>query len=238
MNDRARAIALLQQARDILTERLTERLLESREAVLEDALGLAYSSEIDAILEQVGQRLNNVNVLLNNLPPQEESPSPLPDDIVPLAPTPVLGYEPATTDAQPADSITDRTVETPPAAAPSVIYVGADGESALPPSFQDFVSLVLTGDLDGGATVLAPLLNLSGERARQCTERFRDQLREQPQFLHKATGLRNELAAGSVNGALLLLWECFGLQGLESVTALQALRARLAPGFSTPSSST
>lgn len=234
MNDRARAIALLQQARDILAERLTERLLESRDAVLEDALGLAYSSEIDAILEQVGQRLNNVNVLLNNLPPQEDAPAHA-DDLVPLAPAPVLGYEPPG-DVQVAELAAEQATETAPASAQSVIYVGADGESTLVPTFQDFVSLVLAGDLDGAASVLAPILNLSGERARQCTERFRDQVREQPQFLQKATGLRSELAAGSVNGALLLLWECFGLQGLESVTALHSLRARLTPGRSTPSS--
>lgn len=235
MNERARAIALLQQARDILTERLTERLLESREAVLEDALGLAYTSEIDAILEQIGQRLNNVNVLLNNLPPQEDAPQQ-PDDIVPLSPTPVLGYEPLPLDPQPADATFDLAVETPPSASPSVIYVGADGEPSPAHGFQEFVRLVLAGDLEGAAVVLAPLLNLTSERARQCTERFRDQLREHPQFLQKAAGLRNELAAGSVNGALLLLWECFGLQGLESVVALQALRSRQTPGPSTPSS--
>ena len=38
----------------------------------------------------------------------------------------------------------------------------------------------------------------------------------------------NPLAgAGSINGALILLWECFGLQGMESITALQSLRSRL-----------
>lgn len=235
MNDRARAIALLQQARDILTERLTERLLESRDTVLEDALGLAYSSEIDAIVDQIGQRLNNINVLLNNLPPQEDSPPPQADDIVPLVAAPVLGYEPTTTETASAEPSLDALEESA-AVAPAVIYVGADGEPTVVPSFQDFVSLVLAGDLEGGAAVLAPLLNLPGERARQCSERFRDQLREQPQFLQKASGLRNELAAGSVNGALLLLWECFGLQGLESVTALQSLRSRVTPGRSTPSS--
>mgnify|MGYP006173681061 CR=1 FL=1 len=39
--------------------------------------------------------------------------------------------------------------------------------------------------------------------------------------------LRQELAAGSINGALILLWECFGLQGLESIAALQSLRTHL-----------
>jgi hypothetical protein len=223
MHDRARAIALLQQARDILAERLTERLLESRDAVLEDALGLAYSSEIDAIQEQVAQRLQHVNAMLNNLPPLEEAPPPRPEDIVPLAPAPVLAYEPS----HEAASCTEGAV---PAALtmPSVIYVGPHGESAPAPNLHDFVRLSFTGDLDRAAAVLAPLLDVSAERARQCAERFRDQIREHPQLLHRAIELRQELSNASINGALILLWECFGLQGLESVAALQSLRNRLA----------
>jgi hypothetical protein len=222
MHDRARAIALLQQARDILAERLTERLLESRDAILEDALGLSYSSEIDAIQEQLAQRLNYVNTMLNNLPPVEEAPPPRPEDIVPMTPAPVLAYEPA------GDSAETPSPAIPAAlAAPSVIYVGPHGESAPAPDLHDFVRLSFTGDEDRAAAVLAALLNVSPERARHCAERFRSQVREHPQLLHRAIELRRELAGGSINGALILLWECFGLQGMESVAALQALRARL-----------
>jgi hypothetical protein len=222
MHDRARAIALLHQARDILAERLTERLLEGRDAILEDALGLAYSSEIDAIQEQIGQRLNHVNLMLNNLPPLEEAPPSHPEDVVPLAPAPVLGYEP--TEAP------EPTVGPAPAAlrtAPSVIYVGAHGETAPSPDLHDFIRFVFAGDLERAVIVLMPLLDVGVERARECAERFREQVRERPQLLHRAMELRQELAAGSINGALLLLWECFGLQGIESIAALQSLRTHL-----------
>lgn len=232
MQDRARAISLLQQARDILAERLTERLLESRDSILEDALGLAYSSEIDAIQEQIGQRLNHVNLMLNNLPPMEE-PAPHSEDVVPLAPAPVLGYEPAA--AAEAAPVAAPTTPTPTAAAtPSVIYVGAHGEPMPSPDLHDFLRFVFAGDMDRAAVVLVPLLDVSPERARQCADRFRDQVRERPQLLHRAMELRQELAAGSINGALILLWECFGLQGLESITALQSLRTHLT-GAATPS---
>ena len=75
--------------------------------------------------------------------------------------------------------------------------------------------------------MLAGLLDVSQNRGRECARRFQEQLAERPQFLQKAMTLRSELAAGSVNGALLLLWECFGLQGLESIAALQSLKTRL-----------
>lgn len=222
MHDRARAISLLQQARDILAERLTERLLEGRDAILEDALGLAYSSEIDAIQDQIGQRLNHVNLMLNNLPPLEEAPPPRAEDIVPFAPAPVLGYEPS---AIPEAASSPTPVAT--MTAPSVIYVGTQGDTALSPDLHDFVRLVFAGDLDRAAVVLMPLLDVAADRARECAERFRDQVRERPQLLHRAMELRQELAAGSINGALILLWECFGLQGLESIAALQSLRTHL-----------
>jgi hypothetical protein len=230
MQDRARAIGLLQQARDILVERLTERLLEGRDAILEDALGMSYSSEIDAIQEQIGQRLNHVNLMLNNLPAVDEAPPPRAEDVVPLAPAPVLGYEPSMPEPAP----TAAPVQSAPA--PSVIFVGAHGEPMPSPDLHDFLRFVFAGDLDRAAVVLVPLLDVPLERARQCADRFRDQVRERPQLLQRAMELRQELAAGSINGTLILLWECFGLQGLESIAALQSLRTHLA-GSPTPSPS-
>ena len=47
----------------------------------------------------------------------------------------------------------------------------------------------------------------------------------------KVIRLRSELTGGgSVNHALTLLWDCFGLSGLESLGALQALKLRLGVG--------
>ena len=227
MNDRARAISVLQQARDILSERLTERVLESRDAILEDALGLSYASEIDAVQEQIGLRLNNVQMLLNNLPPLEDTPLPTSEEIVSAAPTPALGYEPeATAEGEEIGTSADvhlyygdaaivSAAPALPAPAPVVI------------SFQSFAERVLANDVDGAGIVLAGLLDVSQNRGRECARRFQEQLAERPQFLQKAMTLRSELAAGSVNGALLLLWECFGLQGLESIAALQSLKTRL-----------
>lgn len=225
MNDRNRAISLLQQARDILAERLTERLLESREAILEDALGLSFASEIDAVQEQIGLKLNHVNCMLSNLPSIEEPP-PATEDAAPQSATNVLGYDPqATDDAQPAtDEVATTEVVAPPS---TVFYVSAEAQATVGTGFQDFVRSVMAGDVETAGKALAELLEISPDRGRECAARFREQLREQPQTLQKAMSLRQEIAAGSVNSALLLLWECFGLQGLESLSALQTLKNRL-----------
>lgn len=47
-----------------------------------------------------------------------------------------------------------------------------------------------------------------------------------PDLFGKAMKLRSDLESGNVNGALMLLWECFGLQGLESLGVLQTLKTR------------
>ena len=54
MNDRARATEILRKARAILAERLTEKILEQREELLDDAQGDSYMSEIESLYEQVG----------------------------------------------------------------------------------------------------------------------------------------------------------------------------------------
>ncbi len=75
MNPRSEAIQILQQARDLLTERLTQRVCDSREQILEDAEGGSYLSEIEAIYEQMGGRLAHLNAMLSNLPAAEEPAS-------------------------------------------------------------------------------------------------------------------------------------------------------------------
>jgi hypothetical protein len=239
MNDRARAIAVLQQARDILAERLTEQVLEARDSILEDAIGLSYSSEIDAIQEQIGQRLNNVNMLLNNLPPIEDAPPPTADDVTPASP-PALAYQPESTLAL--ASIESTSVETASIESAladdsdmddsgpilsAVAVDEAEDARAMPISFQSFAERIMANDVDGAGIVLAGLFDVSVDRGRQCARRFQEQLSERPQFLQKAMGLRHELTSGSVNGSLILLWECFGLQGIESLSALQSLKARM-----------
>jgi hypothetical protein len=73
MNRRVDAIDVLQQARDLLADRLTDRILESREEILDDAEGTTYLSEIENVYEQLGGRLAHINTMLSHLPPIDEA---------------------------------------------------------------------------------------------------------------------------------------------------------------------
>ena len=53
MNHRARAIRILQQARDTLAERLTDRILAAQEEILDDAGGQRYLSDINEIYDEL-----------------------------------------------------------------------------------------------------------------------------------------------------------------------------------------
>ena len=75
MNPRARAIAVLQNAREILSQRLTERIVDGEQEILSDAESGSFVSEIEAIYEQLGARLAHVNTMLANLPPLEDPPT-------------------------------------------------------------------------------------------------------------------------------------------------------------------
>ena len=68
MNQRNQAIETLKQARDSLAEQLTERILECREEILDDAAGDSFMGEIEQIYEKFGNRLSHLSSLISSLP--------------------------------------------------------------------------------------------------------------------------------------------------------------------------
>jgi len=225
MDDRSQAISILERAREILAARLAERIVEAGEEIIEDALGNSYSSEIESLHEQVGLRLTHVNAMLTNLPPT--APRSLPG--MPGAaesgqsegeaiaagelPEPLGTYQSSViaTEAVPNE-----------ASSADAASIGAAA------SFQGFIQQIMAGDVDAAGETLAALLDVPRDRGQRCAATFAERLATQPDFLAKAMRLRGELQGGSINGSLMLLWECFGLQGMESIGAMQALTAWLA----------
>jgi hypothetical protein len=208
MNERARALAILKQARDLLSDRLTARIVESREAILEDAAGMTYTSELEAIYDQVGARLVHVNALLGNLPPSDETP-----------------YDDATKPQQLLTMAPGDPVFVASTALPHPEHLEA--APVEPPSgFQSFVQQIVANDVEQAGATLASLLEITPDRAVKCAVRFHQRLTQEPDFLTKAMQLRQALRGGSVNDVMLMLWECFGLQGFEAVGVYQTLLSR------------
>jgi hypothetical protein len=226
MNDRDRALDLLRQARDILAARLTERVLENPELLLDDARGDSYLGDIESIYEQFGMKLNHLNQLINNLP-------------VEPTPEPTASYTTAhdtTSAANPAEHTSlELIVPTPPMiSGPLIVAPPAlpaprvmDEEQVLVPSFQLFIAQVHQGSLHAAGHTLGVLLDVSEARGVQCAHVFHTRWAEDGDFLHKAMSLRAEIEAESYNNALMLLADCFGLVGIEALGVLQTLRNRL-----------
>ena len=196
MTDRERARRILTQCRDVLVQRLVERVVESDSDLLDDARGESYSAEIEAVQEQIGSRLQTVNQLLGALPLDE-----------------------------PSVYTTDSAYDTMPMpeAVPMMPPPEPEGLADEPASIQAFVRFILSDDMDEAGSLLELLLGLTRERGRQSAEFFAHQLRTQPGFLSRAMGLRTELSSGASHGAIQLLHDCFGLDGLESAIAWRRL---------------
>jgi hypothetical protein len=220
MNPRVEAISILQQARDMLAQRLTERVLEAREEILEDAEGVTYLSEIEAVYEQLGGRLAHINTMLSHLPPVDDAPS-----------ADVSHDEPVFTDVRTTYDSSyelDMPVISLPLALPAPVVLDERPQlTVAPASLQSFALYVQTGDLETAARCLTDLLDLPATRGRDCIDAFLQRWAIQPDLLHRVVLLRSELQSGNVNPSLTMLSECFGLQGMESISALQSLRSRL-----------
>ena len=216
MNDRARALAILKQAREILLTRLTERVLDNEESILDDARGDSYMGEIDALYDQIGTPLVHLNQILSNLPV---------DDDVQVHDTHTVH---ATAHSY-AEIVPPSWPEVPALPAPrSSAAAEVLGEEATSPiSFQTFAAQIQAEDLVGAGESLAWLFDLSPQRAIRCAEHFQQQMRADADFFMRAMQLRRELASGGHNSAWMLLYQCFGLSGIESIGVYQVLKSRL-----------
>lgn len=232
---RNRAIQILTEAREILAERLTERVLDSAEDLLADARGESYMNDIDAVYEQVGVKLSHITQMLANLPVEEtavpESQNEFRTDDVSPQDYPVVTEETASHEmvaAHPRPALVGPMY----VSAPALPAPKTEHETPQPPeeeaSFQRFVLQVQAGDVRAAGRVLAVLFALPDSRALLCAATFAERWRRNPDFIARAMELRTEVASGTYNGALVLLFECFGLTGIESIGVLQTLQNRLA----------
>jgi hypothetical protein len=226
MSERERAIDILRQARDLLAQRLSDRILESEEELLDDARGDSYLDQIETIFDQFGTKLTHLNQMINNLPqeaeasPQSDSSFAAADYVSPMAADAAMADE--ASPSQPA-AITGPLIISPPALpAPR----REDDGEIVTYSFASFAAQIRADELRHAARTLSVLMDISEARGMQCVRTFHGRWEEDESFLLKAMQLRGEVIASSYNSALMLLAECFGLVGIEAIGVLQTLRAR------------
>ncbi|MFN0199438.1 MAG: hypothetical protein ACKVT0_22025 [Planctomycetaceae bacterium] len=230
MSPQDQAYNVLKNARDVLTKRLVERILEASEEILDDAAGLSFSNDIEQVYEHCGMRLQHVQNLINLLPPPEPAISMSSTSMTsqPHANEPIINHTEimtsmvglTETDHAFAEMIPEQT------AASSVEWPADQSATSKHPTFVDFAQQIIAGDLKSSSHILSLLLDIPLDRARKCTEWFHTRLQSDADFLQQARRLRESVSAENVNDTLDLLWQCFGLQGFEAVALWPRLQSQ------------
>ena len=230
MNERLRATEILRKARAILAERLTERIVEQRDELLEDARGDSYMNEIESLYEQVGLKLSHVSQMLSNLPAEQAQTQ---THTAAAQHTAENTFTVATEPAPNADAIIQETmpalvgplyVATPALPAPKAAE--AIKNRATTSALQAFAAQTQAGDLLAAGRTLAALFEVEEPRAIACAATFAQRVRHEAAFFHKVMELRSELHSSNPQRALLLLLDCFGLSRGESAEVLRNLQRR------------
>jgi len=239
MDSHAQAIAILQNARDALAARLTQRVIEAQQEIEDDAEGGTYFSEIEAIYDQLGGRLAHLNAMLSNLPPAPAqsysdttaseivyadlaaSPSSTLDPTSTLDPSSMLDIDatnPLTLLALPAPA---HSEETPPHGEEP------QSETAAEPMVEVFAGIVLSaqaGDLTGAARLISEIFDVRPSLARRGAQAFARQLERYPDLGRRFEQLGSAIAETNEYAAATLLGECFEFQAIDSLLLVRALK--------------
>ncbi len=225
MSDRNEALAVLKQARDALLARMTEAILDQADEIMADAEGESFLSEIENLYDRMGNKLAHLNQMIANLPAeQEESPdeakferydAPSENETARLPHFPL------------AVSPVDEPAEV--AARADLIGLPAPG-TPLPkaPAFGRFVTLIEQGNVEEAGDLIGQILGISPYSGMKCAQTFSAHYQGDTSVVVKAMRIRHELVQHRFNDALMLMHECFGLQGIEAMVALQKMRDILA----------
>ena len=231
MTDRHRALEILQEARNILAQRLTEQVLELGEELLADARGDSYMNEIETLYEQVGHKLTHVSHMISNLPAE---PPPTHTETAAAQHDAASTFTVATDPAPSADAVVQETMPAlagpvyvaPPALPPPRSASNPARHRATASGLQAFAALIQAGDLLAAGRTLAALFELEELRAVACAATFAQRVRGEAGFFRKVMELRSELHSENPQRALLLLLDCFGLTRGESAEVLRNLQRR------------
>ncbi len=232
MNDRARASEVLRKARAILAERLTERINEQFEELLDDARGDSYMNEIESLYDELGTKLSHVSQMLSNLPADEPATTQThtaaaqhsPENTFTVATEPAPNFDGVTQYMMPA--IAGPTFIAMPALPAPKTAVEPPKHRATNSALQAFAAQIQAGDLLAAGRTLAVLFDVEESRAIACASTFAQRVRSEAAFFRKVMELRHELHSTNSQRALLLLLDCFGLSRGESAEIVRNLHRR------------
>jgi hypothetical protein len=223
MNERSLAISILQKARDTLSHRLTERVVEAQHEIQADAAGGSYLSEIETIYEQIGGRLAHLNAMLSNLPPAD-SAAPADATASEIIYADLASSYPAGLDLEATSGVTLLGL-------PAPARTEEAHARSLAGAFENIVLHIEGGDLAAASRLVAELFDIKPSQARRGAQAFARQMAHAPELAWRIEELGCSLDAANEYAAATLLGECFEFQAIEALSLVRALKTRSAnPG--------
>jgi hypothetical protein len=221
MNDRSLAISILQRARDTLSARLAQRIVESRQEIETDAQGGAYLSEIEAIYDQIGARLAHLNAMLANLPAEPEAPE---EPKAAESASEIVYADLASGHGLPLDL--------EPPAVPARLGLPAPSSCdspAVEPLVEMFANIVIhtqAGEHAQAAALVAELFDVKPSQARRGAEAFSRRMEEFPDLALRFEELGAAIKETNDYAAATLLADCFEFQAIDALALVRRLKVR------------
>jgi hypothetical protein len=226
MNPNERALDILQKARDALCARLTERIVDSEQEIVDDAEGSSYLSEIEAIYEQIGGRLAHLNAMLANLPPAQVQ--------TPHEATTETASEVVYADLA---SSTSATFDIDIAASPPLLGLPAPPppeeaeEWSLTVGLGRIVLATRCDNLSDAARIISEVFDLRPSQARRAAGAFHRQLGRYPDLARRLEQFGVEFRELNEYAAATLLGECFEFQAIDALLLVRSMRQQRLPGI-------
>lgn len=97
--------------------------------------------------------------------------------------------------------------------------------SSEPATFKGFHIAAVSEDLDVAASMLAEIFEIPLDAAKLSAGFYAKKVKEDDSHLVRTMLLRAEIKTGLVNTVLILLRECFGLEGPNALQAYNSLKS-------------
>ncbi len=213
MNSNERALDILQKARDALVARLTERILDAEQEIVDDAEGSSYISEIETIYEQIGGRLAHLNAMLANLPPVQTQPATESASEVVYAD--LASSTAATFDVDISSSPPLLGLPAPPA---------REEVWSLTVALGRVVQTTRAGDSKEAMLLISEVFDLKPSQARRAAAAFQRQLGRYPDLAHRLEQFGMEFRELNEYAAATLLGECFEFQAIDALLLVRSMK--------------
>jgi hypothetical protein len=214
MNERSVAITILERARELLGQRLAQRVVDSQQEIEADAEGNSYLSEIETIYDELGARLAHVNAMLANMP---ASSGPSAADITASE---IIYADLATSNPIRVD-LEGTTLLALPAPASFEKHTAAN--SALC-GLEEIAYRAERGELDSASRMIGDLFDLKPSQATRSAVALARRLRETPNTgpdVFEAVSLVNRV---DEQGAAQLLADLFELSTDDTLSIVRAIQ--------------